>query len=158
MKCNMYIYIYIYIYMHIYNMWIYNIIYVYIYIYIYICICICICWLVYTICLRNEILGDFLRYMFIFSPACKHASLLIYIYIYLFKTDIYTNTQTTQGSLWLYRDGINNLGGERDCYSDVNPLIHNMVDWGLNSKSLYFESNALQPFKPYASTNYLKSF
>ena len=95
-------------------------------------------------------------YLFLSMQAC--ISFNIYIYIYLFNTDIYTNTQTTQGSLWLYRDGINNLGGERDCYSDVNPLIHNMVDWGLNSKSLYFESNALQPFKPYASTNYLKSF
>ena len=37
-------------------------------------------------------------------------------------------------------------------------LMYNIVHWGSNSKPLYSEYDALQPFKPYALIKYLESF
>ena len=116
-----------------------NLTYIYIYIYknIYIYICIYILYIFYLyrcyIYIYTQILSSihniptkwdsrqFQRYMFILSSARIHVSLLI---IFL-KTDIYTNTQSTQGSLWLYRHGINAQGKERDYSSNVSSSLCN---------------------------------
>ena len=120
-----------YIYLYIYYIYIYIILYIfYIYrYYIYICIYIYIIYIYIYIQILASIHNiptkwnsrQFQRYMFILSSACNRVSLLI---IFL-NTDIYKNTQTTQGSLWLYLHGINALGRERDCSSNVSSSLCN---------------------------------
>ena len=120
-QTHIYIYIYIlYIYIFVYIYYIYfiyvDVIYIYICIYIYIQILSSI----HNIPTKWNS-RQFQWYMFILSSACIHVSLLI---IFL-KTDIYTNTQTTQGSLWLYQHGINAQGRERDYSSNVSCSLCN---------------------------------